>query len=52
MLATIMGISKQIKIVEVGPRDGLQNEKQMGSKKDKIHLINLLKKWSNMTVLL
>ena len=33
---------EQVKIVEVGPRDGLQNEKQHISAEDKIMLINLL----------
>lgn len=33
---------KKVKIVEVGPRDGLQNEKQFIEAKDKITLINLL----------
>jgi len=32
----------KVKIVEVGPRDGLQNEKQQISAEDKIQLINLL----------
>jgi hydroxymethylglutaryl-CoA lyase len=32
----------QVKIVEVGPRDGLQNEKQQISAEDKIKLIELL----------
>ncbi len=32
----------QVKIVEVGPRDGLQNEKQQISAEDKIKLIDLL----------
>lgn len=35
-------LPKQVKIVEVGPRDGLQNEKQQISAEDKIALINLL----------
>jgi len=35
-------LPKQVKIVEVGPRDGLQNEKQQISAADKITLINLL----------
>ncbi len=35
-------LPKQVKIVEVGPRDGLQNEKQQISAEDKITLINLL----------
>lgn len=32
----------QVKIVEVGPRDGLQNEKEFISTEDKIRLISLL----------
>jgi hydroxymethylglutaryl-CoA lyase len=35
-------LPKKVKIVEVGPRDGLQNEKQQISADDKIALINLL----------
>jgi hydroxymethylglutaryl-CoA lyase len=35
-------LPEQVKIVEVGPRDGLQNEKQHISAEDKITLINLL----------
>jgi isopropylmalate/homocitrate/citramalate synthase len=33
---------KRVKLVEVGPRDGLQNEKQLVSTKDKIELIHRL----------
>lgn len=33
---------KEIKIVEVGPRDGLQNEKKIIPAEDKIKLINSL----------
>lgn len=33
-------LPKFVKIVEVGPRDGLQNEKTLLSAKDKIELIN------------
>lgn len=33
---------KRVKIVEVGPRDGLQNEKQLITAQDKITLINKL----------
>ena len=33
---------KKVTIVEVGPRDGLQNEKQLISAEDKITLINML----------
>ncbi|MEW6992096.1 hydroxymethylglutaryl-CoA lyase [Colwelliaceae bacterium 6441] len=35
-------LPKQVKIVEVGPRDGLQNEKQLISANDKIKLIDQL----------
>ncbi|QBY05445.1 hydroxymethylglutaryl-CoA lyase [Thalassotalea sp. HSM 43] len=35
-------LPKAVKIVEVGPRDGLQNEKQFISAQDKIALINKL----------
>lgn len=31
---------KQVKIVEVGPRDGLQNEKQILTLEQKVDLIN------------
>jgi hypothetical protein len=31
-----------VKIVEVGPRDGLQNEKELVSTEDKVKLIHLL----------
>jgi isopropylmalate/homocitrate/citramalate synthase len=34
----------RVKVVEVGPRDGLQNEKGVVSTADKIHFINLLSK--------
>ena len=37
-----MSLPKQVKIVEVGPRDGLQNEKQFIEAKDKITLVNML----------
>jgi hydroxymethylglutaryl-CoA lyase len=36
------GIPKAVKIVEVGPRDGLQNEKSIISSADKIKFIDLL----------
>ncbi|WP_448566746.1 hydroxymethylglutaryl-CoA lyase [Thalassotalea ganghwensis] len=35
-------LPKSVKIVEVGPRDGLQNEKQLISAKDKVALIEQL----------
>lgn len=37
-----MTLSKKVKIVEVGPRDGLQNEKTPLSVEDKVALINRL----------
>ncbi|OKY26243.1 hydroxymethylglutaryl-CoA lyase [Thalassotalea sp. PP2-459] len=37
-----MALPKSVKIVEVGPRDGLQNEKELVAAKDKIQLINKL----------
>ena len=36
------GLPKAVKIVEVGPRDGLQNEKQTISAEIKIDLVNRL----------
>lgn len=36
------GYPSFVKIVEVGPRDGLQNEKTIVSTQDKIKFINLL----------
>jgi hydroxymethylglutaryl-CoA lyase len=38
----MMNLPKQVKIVEVGPRDGLQNEKQVVPTEIKIELINRL----------
>ena len=35
---------KNVKIVEVGPRDGLQNEKELVSTEAKVELINRLSK--------
>ena len=35
-------LPKQVKIVEVGPRDGLQNEKEALSAAVKIELVNRL----------
>lgn len=35
-------LPKRVKIVEVGPRDGLQNEKNRVATEDKIHFIELL----------
>ena len=37
-----MTLPSNVKIVEVGPRDGLQNEKQFIEASDKIALINQL----------
>ncbi len=37
-----MSLPKQVTIVEVGPRDGLQNEPKFVTTKNKIELINLL----------
>jgi hydroxymethylglutaryl-CoA lyase len=41
-MTTATFLPKQVKIVEVGPRDGLQNEKTLISAKDKIALIEKL----------
>lgn len=38
----MFAIPKEVEIVEVGPRDGLQNEKAIISTKDKVKLINYL----------
>ena len=35
-----MNLPKQVRMVEVGPRDGLQNEKQLISIADKVHLVD------------
>ncbi|KAH3712335.1 hydroxymethylglutaryl-CoA lyase, mitochondrial-like isoform X7 [Dreissena polymorpha] len=40
--ASIAGLPTYVKIVEVGPRDGLQNEKEVITTHSKIELINLL----------
>lgn len=37
-----MTIPKKVRLVEVGPRDGLQNEKAVLSVDDKVNLVNLL----------
>ncbi|CAB9512840.1 isohexenylglutaryl-CoA/hydroxy-methylglutaryl-CoAlyase [Seminavis robusta] len=42
MSSTTLPRNHDIKIVEVGPRDGLQNEKQYVSTKDKIKLVQML----------
>ncbi len=39
-----MSFPSQVSIVEVGPRDGLQNEKQIVSADDKVTLVNMLSK--------
>ena len=36
------GVPKQVKIVEVGPRDGLQNESRQIATADKVRLIEAL----------
>lgn len=41
-LETDMALPKSVRIVEVGPRDGLQNEKSVISNDTKIEFINLL----------
>lgn len=41
-LATLPKSNHDVKIVEVGPRDGLQNERQKVSTSDKIRLIQML----------
>ncbi|HBM14309.1 MAG TPA: hydroxymethylglutaryl-CoA lyase, partial [Rhodospirillaceae bacterium] len=35
-------MTDRVRIVEMGPRDGLQNEKAAVSTEDKVHLIHLL----------
>lgn len=40
--APLKGLPHHVTVVEVGPRDGLQNEKSVISTADKIHFINLL----------
>lgn len=40
----LRGIAKSVKIVEVGPRDGLQNEKQIIDTNVKVELVNQLQK--------
>jgi hydroxymethylglutaryl-CoA lyase len=44
------GIPKAVKIVEVGPRDGLQNEKSIISAQDKIKFIDLLSNTGLQTI--
>lgn len=45
-----MSIPKSVKIVEVGPRDGLQNEKTIISAADKIKFIDLLSETGLKTI--
>lgn len=42
MLPTLAALPKAVRIVEVGPRDGLQNEKAQVPTAQKIHFINML----------
>ena len=42
MIPTLAAIPTSVRVVEVGPRDGLQNEKVQIPTEDKIHFINLL----------
>ncbi|MGZ3638631.1 MAG: hydroxymethylglutaryl-CoA lyase, partial [Ktedonobacterales bacterium] len=43
MPGTVLGnLPRRVTVVEVGPRDGLQNEKGVVSTADKIHFIDLL----------
>ena len=35
-------MTKQIELIEVGPRDGLQNEPSLITTEDKVTLVNLL----------
>ncbi|KAG8013572.1 Hydroxymethylglutaryl-CoA lyase [Nibea albiflora] len=44
------GLPEKVKIVEVGPRDGLQNEKTIVPAETKIHLIDMLSQ-SGLTVI-
>ncbi|MGB2142646.1 MAG: hydroxymethylglutaryl-CoA lyase, partial [Candidatus Puniceispirillaceae bacterium] len=37
-----MTMTKQIELIEVGPRDGLQNEPSLITSEDKVTLVNLL----------
>ena len=37
-----MSLPKQVRLVEVGPRDGLQNEQQPISVADKVRLVDAL----------
>ena len=38
----VRGVAKSVKIVEVGPRDGLQNEKKIIDTNIKVELVNQL----------
>jgi isopropylmalate/homocitrate/citramalate synthase len=44
MALTPWSLPPRVKVVEVGPRDGLQNEKGVVSTADKVHFIDLLSK--------
>jgi hydroxymethylglutaryl-CoA lyase len=43
-------VGREIKIVEVGPRDGLQNEKKLLTLEEKVKLINDLSKTGIKTI--
>lgn len=45
-----MNLPKQVRLVEVGPRDGLQNEKQPISVADKVALVDTLSKTGLRTI--
>jgi hydroxymethylglutaryl-CoA lyase len=45
-----MGLPQKIKIVEVGPRDGLQNEKYVLATEDKFEYISLLSESGLQTI--
>ena len=45
-----MSLPSKVKIVEVGPRDGLQNEKQVVSTEIKIELINGIERAFGLSV--
>src|SRR5258706_4323955 len=40
--SVLAGLTRRVTVVEVGPRDGLQNESGVVSTADKIHFIDLL----------
>src|SRR5437660_4580494 len=41
-LSTVLVMTAEVRVVEVGPRDGLQNEKARISTDDKVHFVDLL----------